>query len=232
MTKIYLVRHGQASFGAANYDQLSERGQMQAKALGQYFKRVLQQQPYVVAGALQRHQHTAQLALAASFAQANIHTSTLWNEFDHQHVLAQYDPRFAEPQWLKQQLKDLKQPRDYLAQLFYPAMQRWSEANAEHQYQETWLDFQQRVKQALEALCHEIAIHAPPVAVVFSSGGVISVAVAQVLGLSAQQTFALNWQISNASFTTFTYVDGQLHLCSLNEHHYLLEQQPDLLTWL
>ncbi|WP_298144434.1 histidine phosphatase family protein [uncultured Acinetobacter sp.] len=232
MTKIYLVRHGQASFGAANYDQLSERGQMQAKVLGQYFKRVIQQQPYVVAGALQRHQQTAQLALAASFAQADIHTSTLWNEFDHQHVLAQYDSRLAELQWLQQQLKQVKQPRDYLAQLFYPAMQRWSEGNPEHQYQETWLDFQQRVKQGLEALCHEITMHAPPVVVVFTSGGVISVAAAQVLGLSAQQTFAVNWQITNASFTTLTYVDGQLNLCSLNEHHYLLEQQPDLLTWL
>jgi broad specificity phosphatase PhoE len=31
---ILLVRHGQASLGAANYDQLSMRGELQARGLG------------------------------------------------------------------------------------------------------------------------------------------------------------------------------------------------------
>jgi broad specificity phosphatase PhoE len=31
MGQIYLVRHGQASFGSANYDQLSELGHEQAR---------------------------------------------------------------------------------------------------------------------------------------------------------------------------------------------------------
>ena len=34
MTTIYLIRHGQASFGAANYDQLSNKGEQQATLLG------------------------------------------------------------------------------------------------------------------------------------------------------------------------------------------------------
>ncbi|MGK0529545.1 MAG: broad specificity phosphatase PhoE, partial [Alteromonadales bacterium] len=38
MTDIYLVRHGQASFGKANYDKLSELGGQQAIWLGDYFK--------------------------------------------------------------------------------------------------------------------------------------------------------------------------------------------------
>ncbi|HDJ7843719.1 TPA: histidine phosphatase family protein, partial [Acinetobacter baumannii] len=54
MTTIYLVRHGQASFGKSNYDELSENGEAQATLLGQYFKKILKEQPYVVAGTMQR----------------------------------------------------------------------------------------------------------------------------------------------------------------------------------
>ena len=31
MSAVYLIRHGQASFGAADYDRLSERGEQQAR---------------------------------------------------------------------------------------------------------------------------------------------------------------------------------------------------------
>ena len=38
METLYLVRHGQASFGADDYDQLSALGQRQSVRLGEYFK--------------------------------------------------------------------------------------------------------------------------------------------------------------------------------------------------
>jgi hypothetical protein len=41
MTTIYLVRHGQASFGAASYDQLSAKGEQQAQVVGDFFKHTL-----------------------------------------------------------------------------------------------------------------------------------------------------------------------------------------------
>ena len=43
MTTIYLIRHGQASFGAESYDQLSPNGELQAKLLGRYFERILKE---------------------------------------------------------------------------------------------------------------------------------------------------------------------------------------------
>lgn len=55
MTTIYLVRHGQASFGKTNYDELSENGEAQAKILGQYFKKTITEQPLIISGAMQRH---------------------------------------------------------------------------------------------------------------------------------------------------------------------------------
>ncbi|MDP1886245.1 histidine phosphatase family protein, partial [Polaromonas sp.] len=38
MGTLYLVRHGQASFGAENYDVLSSMGHRQSVRLGEYFK--------------------------------------------------------------------------------------------------------------------------------------------------------------------------------------------------
>ena len=45
MSTIYLVRHGQASFGAASYDQLSAKGEQQAQVVGDFFKQTLKQTP-------------------------------------------------------------------------------------------------------------------------------------------------------------------------------------------
>ena len=36
MSELYLVRHAQASFGAANYDQLSDLGHQQSRWLGDH----------------------------------------------------------------------------------------------------------------------------------------------------------------------------------------------------
>ncbi|MFP6819771.1 histidine phosphatase family protein, partial [Acinetobacter sp.] len=90
MTTIYLVRHGQASFGAESYDKLSPNGELQAKLLGQYLDKILKEEPYVVAGSMLRHQQTASFALAESFSDAQIVTDHHWNEFNHQQVFAQY----------------------------------------------------------------------------------------------------------------------------------------------
>ena len=72
MTTIYLIRHGQASFGAESYDKLSPNGELQAILLGQYFNQILKEAPYVVAGSMQRHQQTATLALHNAFPKLNL----------------------------------------------------------------------------------------------------------------------------------------------------------------
>ncbi|HJV74342.1 MAG TPA: phosphoglycerate mutase family protein, partial [Noviherbaspirillum sp.] len=58
MGQIYLVRHGQASFGSANYDQLSELGLEQARLLGEWFANSRQQFHRVVTGDMRRHRQT------------------------------------------------------------------------------------------------------------------------------------------------------------------------------
>lgn len=232
MTTIYLVRHGQASFGAESYDKLSPNGELQAKILGQYFKDILKEEPYVVAGSMHRHQQTANLALAESFSDVEINTHAAWNEFNHQQVFAQYEPRFKEPHLLKADVAKAENPRAYLSKIFEGAMQRWTEGNFHDEYDETWPEFKTRVETALQDLCDELAITKPRYAVVFTSGGVISVAAGKMLELNPNKTFALNWAIANSSFTTLRLVGNEPQLLSLNEHHFIKAHDSQLLTWI
>lgn len=232
MTTIYLIRHGQASFGAESYDQLSLNGELQAKLLGQYFDQILKEAPYVVSGSMQRHQQTAQLALAECFPEAEIQTDNAWNEFNHQQVFARYEPRFNEPHLLKQDVAKEDNPRAYLAKIFEGAIERWTGGDYHHEYDESWPHFKNRVETALQNLCDELAKSKPRYAVVFTSGGVISVAAGKLLELNANRTFALNWAIANSSMTTLRLVGNEPQLLSLNEHHFIKAEDPSLLTWI
>lgn len=232
MTTIYLIRHGQASFGAESYDQLSPNGELQAKLLGQYFDQILKEAPYVVAGSMQRHQQTANLALAECFPETEIQTDSAWNEFNHQQVFARYEPRFNEPHLLKQDVAKEDNPRAYLAKIFEGAIERWTGGDYHHEYDESWPHFKNRVETALQNLCNELAKIKPRYAVVFTSGGVISVAAGKLLELNANRTFALNWAIANTSMTTLRLVGNEPQLLSLNEHHFIKAEDPSLLTWI
>ncbi|MGE4315251.1 histidine phosphatase family protein [Acinetobacter sp.] len=232
MTTIYLIRHGQASFGAESYDQLSPNGELQAKLLGQYFDQILKEAPYVVAGSMQRHQQTANLALAECFPETEIQTDSAWNEFNHQQVFARYEPRFNEPHLLKQDVAKEDNPRAYLAKIFEGAIERWTGGDYHHEYDESWPHFKNRVETALQNLCNELAKIKPRYAVVFTSGGVISVAAGKLLELNANRTFALNWAIANTSMTTLRLVGNEPQLLSLNEHHFIKAEDSSLLTWI
>src|SRR5687768_10839768 len=54
MGTVYLVRHGQASFGADNYDKLSELGRRQCVRLGEYFRHKGLRFDAALVGTLQR----------------------------------------------------------------------------------------------------------------------------------------------------------------------------------
>ena len=88
------------------------------------------------------------------------------------------------------------------------------------------------METALENLCNQLAESKLRYAVVFTSGGVISVIVGKLLELSVNKTFALNWAITNTSLTTVRLVGNQPQLLSLNEHHFIKAEQPELLTWI
>lgn len=230
MTIIYLVRHGQASYGAESYDKLSEKGELQAQFFGQHLAKLLKEEPLVVAGSMFRHQQTAQFALPESFKNAVIHTDPNWNEFNHEQVFHKYEMEHQAElaQFEKERLDD---PRAHLAKIFDGAIDRW--IGGHHtDYDESWLGFKARVEQALANLYQQIEEQKPRYAVVFTSGGVISVVTSILLGLPPKKTFELNWAVVNTSLTTMRVANGKPQFVSFNEHQFIKAQRPDLLTWI
>ena len=66
MASLYLIRHGQASFGSANYDQLSALGQRQADLSGHFFADIGLHFGQAVSGDLSRQQETCLLYTSPS----------------------------------------------------------------------------------------------------------------------------------------------------------------------
>ena len=58
MGTLYLVRHGQASFGAEDYDNLSELGVKQSVRLGEYWRGKGLKFDAALVGTLKRHAQT------------------------------------------------------------------------------------------------------------------------------------------------------------------------------
>ena len=65
-----MVRHGQASLFADNYDQLSQKGYQQATTLGHHFKEEGIYFDHAFVGPLQRHHQT-------------LHCWDLWDYLSH-----------------------------------------------------------------------------------------------------------------------------------------------------
>lgn len=229
MALITLIRHGQASFGAANYDQLSTLGYVQAKHLGALFAQQQQQFDQVWMGAMARHRQTAESCLntAGFLLNPTIHAGL--NEFDHEEVLMKLDiALYPNQQTLMQAIATTDNPKKTLGKLFADAMQRWQSGEYDGDYTETWPQFQARSINAL----HEIATQsADQHSVVFSSGGVISVIAQHLMGLNDAATFQLNWALVNCGITQIRS-DGDNHsILSINEHNHFRGQSSELLTW-
>ena len=93
MGTLYLVRHGQASFGAANYDQLSELGWRQSRRLGEHFLQQGRRFDAIMTGTLQRHAQTLEgIQQGLGTTQPSTQLPGL-NEYDSEAVIAAMEQR-------------------------------------------------------------------------------------------------------------------------------------------
>ena len=214
MSKIFLIRHGQASLGKANYDQLSELGARQAELLGAYFAQLEVKPDLVVQGSMQRHAQTANSLLTnlhcgAERAEPSVQTNDLWNEFDFETLVKAY---LAEN---SSELTAPKTPSDFFS-LLKKALLAWSDNKIESPLPETWLDFESRIKSALSELYTLASNPSNGTIFVVSSGGAISMALKQILGTSNQTMIDLNLQTKNTGITELFAKRGSCYLSAFN----------------
>lgn len=214
MSELYLVRHGQASFGSDNYDQLSELGFQQSRLLGQYFGKRKLCFDHLLAGDLQRHQQTLDGICEGMEYETpvpyQIHPGL--NEYRFESLVRAYMAQFPDDA-LVQNLAVQPTNKKAYYRLLRRVLTAWSEDRLVD-IPETWLDFEQRILDARRML-HNLAESGNRLLVV-SSGGAISLFVGTVLALSPTKVFELNLQMRNTGMSHFYFNRDMMNLSSFN----------------
>jgi broad specificity phosphatase PhoE len=226
---IILVRHGQASFGSSNYDQLSPLGFEQAKVLGAHLKQRLPKVDVALMGSMRRHRETAETCLAAMGGDLPLTEDARLNEYTFEAILQAHTPRYADLKHMRDDLARSGNPQKAFQAVFAEAMARWTGGEFDDEYQESWPVFKQRCSTALDSLVASLG--PSKTALVFTSGGFIGVTVQRLLGLTAKQAFAFNWNIANGSISKLLYGSRGLSLQSFNEHGHLETTDGHLLSF-
>ena len=219
MSAIYLIRHGQASFAAQDYDDLSVLGQQQARVLGESLVARRLRPDLIICGRMRRHQQTAGACLQMMGLAARWDEDAGWDEYDHNDVLGGLDPKFRTQLGIAAELAGYADWRQGFQEVFAKAFARWTEGGHDADYKESWPAFAARVEAGLARL--HARLERGQTALVFTSGGAISVVARQLLGLPDGQALRLNWMIANASITKVLSGTGGLRLSTLNEHGHL-----------
>jgi broad specificity phosphatase PhoE len=229
MAVIYLVRHGQASFAAADYDDLSPLGREQARVLGSALAARRVRADVVICGRMRRHQQTATECLEAQSLPARWEEDACWDEYDHNEVLAGLDARYRTQGGIAEDLAGHENPKRVFQGIFERAMARWIDAAFHDEYQESFPAFCARVEDGLARLTARL--DRKQTAIVFTSGGAISVACRKLLGLGDARTMQLSGALVNASVTKVFTGESGVTLSTLNEHAHFEGGDKRLITY-
>ena len=205
MGRLLLVRHGQASFGAADYDRLSDLGHRQCVRLGQYLRERGARFEAVVTGTLKRHAQSWQgIAEGLQVQQPALPWPGL-NEYDSEAVIATVHPQpLQKPETPEMVRHHFRLLRD--------GLRAWMAGEVQPAGMPSYAEFVAGIQGALD---HVRRNHEGDVLMV-SSGGPISTAVGLVLSTPPEATIELNLRIRNSSVTEFAFTPKRHMLVTYN----------------
>jgi broad specificity phosphatase PhoE len=218
---LLLVRHGQASWAAEDYDVLSETGWEQARLLGKALSARGITPDVVVTGGMRRHRESAEACLGELAAPPAIEVDAGWDEFDHVAMLAALPAAFGDRTPTKAEFQEW----------FESATDRWTGGEHDREYAESFTAFTDRVGSALRRTAEAVG---PRTALVFTSGGPIAWATASLVAdrseVAAQLWRRLNPVCVNSGVTRLVTGRRGTTLVTFNEHAHL-DGVPDVLTY-
>jgi broad specificity phosphatase PhoE len=218
MAELWLVRHGQASFGKANYDELSPLGVQQCRWLGQHLHDLAIGVERVVTGTLHRHTQSAAALFEGLADHPPLTQHPGFNEYDfiglHDAYLKQH-PKAAKPSRSNRNTvatqSGPERHREFY-RVLKSALDAWVRGEIELPDGQNWPQFADAVAGALQSAQATKAVRT----LVMTSGGVIATAVGQSLALDSSRVFDLNLQIRNSAVTQFFFNETNLRFASFN----------------
>jgi broad specificity phosphatase PhoE len=237
VSSLLLVRHGQASFLADDYDVLSPLGEQQARQLGRYWAGLELTIDEVWTGPRVRQAHTAQL-VGEAFAAAggtwpDVQTLAGLDEYHAEHVMkhaaAELAQRDEGVRALAQAFAAATERRERargFEKLFQAVTRRWVAGELVVPGAETWAAFEARVHAGLAQLTKDSGRGGRTV-LAFTSAGTIGVSLQAVLGVPAVTALELGWVVRNASVSELLFSGGRVTLSSFNA----LAHLPDPTHW-
>lgn len=220
MATIYLIRHGQASFGAEDYDKLSELGCRQAQVAGEYLRDCNITFDAVYSGNLLRQRETAQLAIASQPGAVTHHIDPRFNEIQNDEQLKYLMPEVVKTNPSVQSLveRGLSSSKDY-QKVIDAVFNYWVSPQCDDPRIQSWSDYSAGTRDALSDLMRSQG--GGKTVGVFTSGGTIATIVAQVLGLTGAQTYQFYEPIFNCSVTQLFYSGTKVSLSYFNDRSFL-----------
>jgi broad specificity phosphatase PhoE len=238
MSTLAMVRHGQASFFAENYDQLSPLGEQQARLLGRYWVERGVRFDEVYTGPRMRQIETARLT-GEAFATAGLPwpEPVMMPEFDEHHAdklakvaIAEVTKRYPHIEPLYAAYRDAQTPRDKFRAfqfMFEEIVGIWLEGQVEVPEVETWQQFKQRVARGLAQITEQEQ-RGRSVAV-FTSVGAIIMSLQMALGCSDRTAIEVGWRVRNCTITDFVFTRERIMMDSFNTLPHLTD--ASLLTY-
>lgn len=205
MGTLYLVRHGQASFGADDYDQLSELGHRQSVRLGQYLRGKGLRFDAVLTGTLHRHAQT--WAGIADGAQLDLqpHQYPGLNEYDSHAVIEAIAP-------LPLEKPDTPERYRHHFRLLRDGLTQWMAGVVSPRGMPSYVEFVHGITSVLDHVRHDYTGNV----LLVSSGGPIATAVGHILGTPPETTIELNLRIRNSALTEFAFTPKRHMLVTYN----------------
>ena len=232
MVKVLLIRHGQASFGKENYDELSELGHLQSEVLGSYLASTHSNISRVYRGTLQRHKDTW-LGICKSFEkqklalpECEIHAE--FDELDAEALTQRHLPKLVlkHPHLTKILMKAPSNP-DAFKELFEFVVNTWVSGGIKRPKIGTWEDFTSNVISGVRKV---VKNHQPGETIaIVTSGGPISAIRFHIdsLELTNEETVepALDWNLANTSVSKIHWCteEEKLSLEAYNQLHHIEE---------
>ena len=239
MAAIYLIRHGQASFGKADYDQLSDKGNEQSQLLGKFWKS-LSPPDKIYSGDLIRHGQTLEnFLIGYQGIESPVILHSGFNEFNHVELLTCYDAKWKGFTQMSESIGDQPDANKVFQREFVSALKRWVSGEYDHEYKESWSQFKKRCVGALhDVIKQQLATkrtsnntqHSKDICI-FTSGGTISVIIQHILGLSDEKTLVINQQTRNTSVTKILFSENNLSIDYFNNYGHLTSAGADWITF-